>query len=44
MGAKPFDDHDLRLLQTLANQVAVAIDNARLFAAVQASEATIVLR
>lgn len=40
MGAKPFDDHDLRLLQTLANQVAVAIDNARLFAAVQASEAT----
>jgi signal transduction histidine kinase len=34
-----FETHDLRLLQSLANQVAVAIDNARLFSAVQASEA-----
>jgi signal transduction histidine kinase len=38
--AKAFDNHDLRLLQVLANQVAVAIDNARLFTTVQASEAT----
>jgi PAS domain S-box-containing protein len=36
---RSFDSHDLRLLQALANQVAVAIDNARLFSAVQASEA-----
>jgi PAS domain S-box-containing protein len=34
-----FDRHDLRLLQSLANQVAVAIDNARLFTATQANEA-----
>ncbi len=35
---QPFNLHDLRLLQALANQLAVAIDNARLFAAVQNSE------
>ena len=34
-----FGPHDLRLLQSLANQVAVAIDNARLFSATQANEA-----
>jgi PAS domain S-box-containing protein len=36
---QPFDPHDLRLLQSLASQVAVAIDNARLFTATQANEA-----
>ncbi len=40
-GADPFSEHDLRLLQALANQVAVAIDNARLFATVQANEAAL---
>jgi sensor domain CHASE-containing protein/signal transduction histidine kinase len=34
-----FDAHDLRLLQSLANQVAAAIDNARLFSVAQANEA-----
>jgi signal transduction histidine kinase len=34
-----FELRDLRLLQSLANQVAVAIDNARLFSAAQANEA-----
>jgi PAS domain S-box-containing protein len=40
-GARPFGLHDLRLLQALANQVAVTIDNARLFATVQTSEAAL---
>lgn len=39
--AEPFSEHDLRLLQVLANQVAIAIDNARLFATVQANEAAL---
>jgi PAS domain S-box-containing protein len=34
-----FSDHELRLLQALANQVAIAVDNARLYAAARASEA-----
>lgn len=34
-----FEFHDLRLLQALATQIAVAIDNARLFAVAQANEA-----
>jgi signal transduction histidine kinase len=36
-----FDEYDLRLLQTLADQVAVAIDNARLFSALRDSEANL---
>ncbi len=34
-----FDEHDVRVVETLANQVAVAIKNARLFAALHDSEA-----
>jgi PAS domain S-box-containing protein len=34
-----FESHDLRLLQALATQIAVAIDNARLFTVAQANEA-----
>ena len=37
-GALPFTDHDLRLLGSLLDQVAVAINNARLFSVVQANE------
>ncbi len=33
-----FDEHDVRVVQTLADQVAVAIKNARLFAALRESE------
>jgi PAS domain S-box-containing protein len=39
-GDQPFNLHDLHLLQVLANQVAIAIDNARLFIALRTSEAT----
>jgi len=37
-GDPRFTPHDLRLLQALANQVAVAVENARLFSAVRAKE------
>ena len=37
--ARPFTHHDLRLLQSLVDQVAVAINNARLFSVVQDNEA-----
>jgi PAS domain S-box-containing protein len=33
-----FDEHDVKVLQTLAGQVAVAVKNARLFAALRESE------
>ncbi|MGD9764039.1 MAG: sigma 54-interacting transcriptional regulator [Candidatus Binatia bacterium] len=37
-GGQPFSDDDLALLEALAGSAAVAIDNARLFARVKASE------
>ena len=37
-GGVPFTDDDLRLLETLAGSVAVAVENARLYARIKASE------
>jgi len=37
-GAAPFDDDDLQLLDTLAGSIAVAIENARLYARSRAAE------
>jgi signal transduction histidine kinase/sensor domain CHASE-containing protein len=37
-GAQPFAEHDMRLLQSLVDQIAGTINNARLFSVVQANE------
>jgi len=40
-GERTFTEHDMRLMQSLVDQVAVAIHNARLFSVVQANQAAL---